>query len=267
MLELYIIGKCGILYLNFYILLTEGDYMKLAIFTDTFSPQINGVTRTLDRLVMYLERYNIEYRIFAPAANNYKYDENKKEIIRLPGLDFFLYPELKIALPNYFKIKQELDQFEPDLIHIITPFNIGLCGLKYGKDNSIRTVSSYHTNFDSYLDYYNFNFIENLYWKYLNWFHQLCEINYCPSRETRKQLKKRGITNLQIWGRGIDVNQFSPEYYSEKLKENYGLQDKIVLLYVGRLAREKNLKLLFDSLKMLNRYYKKKKLKSLGLLD
>ena len=232
--------------------------MKIAIFTDTFSPEINGVTKNLDRLLNYFSEVGIEYLVFAPETEPRIENIHEKNVVRMKSLDFFLYPELKFSLPNYIKIKSKLSQFKADLFHLITPFNIGLTGLYAARQTDTPLVASYHTNFDQYLDYYQINFLKKAAWKYLRWFHDQALRNYCPSEETKNELAKRDFINLDIWGRGIDPELFAPKHRSQKFIERNGLKDKITLLYVGRLAREKNLSLLIESFKRLNQKYKKK---------
>jgi len=232
--------------------------MKIAIFTDTFSPQINGVTKNLDKLLNYFSTNEIDYLVFAPETAPRIENIHEKKVIRMKSFNFFLYPELKFSLPNYLKIKSKLLEFNPDLIHLITPFNIGLTGLYAARQNNKPIVASYHTNFDQYLDYYNINFLEKAAWKYLRWFHDQALRNYCPSEETRKELAKKGFINLDIWGRGIDADLFSPEHRDQNFIKQYNLEEKISILYVGRIAREKNLSLLVNSFKKLNKKYKNK---------
>ncbi len=228
--------------------------MKVALFTDTFLPQINGVTKTLDKLTDYFNKNGVDYLVFAPdnPKDNNGFENN---VQRMLSFSFFLYPECRISIPNYFKIKTELNDYKPDLIHIVTPFNLGLCGLKYANSHDIPLVASYHTNFNQYLNYYNLNFLEGPIWRFFRWFHSHCQCNFCPSKSTLEELRKNGINNLEIWGRGINAKDYSPDFKDNTLREEYGLEDKIILLYVGRLAPEKNLKLLIDSLKMVNHKY------------
>lgn len=232
--------------------------MKVAIFTDTFFPQINGVTKTLGKLKEYFDQREIDYLIFAPddsMKSNGNFEEN---IQRMISFRFFLYPECRLSVPNYFRIKNMLNEYKPDLIHIVTPFNLGLCGLKYATSYNIPLVSSYHTNFTHYLDYYNLNLLEKPIWSFFKWFHGHCELNFCPSQATLEELRRNGINNLAIWDRGIDTRFYSPDYRNKELRRNYGLEDKITLLYVGRLAPEKNLSLLIKSMKLLDQKYRDK---------
>ncbi len=225
--------------------------MRVAIFTDTYLPQINGVSKTLYKLKQYLDKEEIEYRFFVPG-NDLKADLIQN-IITFQSFNFFLYPDCKIALPNNQMIKNVLSKFKPDLIHCTTPFSLGLTGMKYAKDNNIPLVSSYHTSFDKYLEHYKLQFLEKPLWHFFRWFHSYCEINFCPSEETRKELKKQGINNIEIWGRGIDTQKFSTNYYSAEYRKNLGVVDENILLYVGRIAAEKELDVLLAAVKILNR--------------
>ncbi|MFW6001278.1 MAG: glycosyltransferase family 4 protein [Halanaerobium sp.] len=229
--------------------------MKIALFSDTFSPEINGVTKNLDKLVNYFSNNGIEYLIFAPEYKNKTKNIHEKNIIRMKSYDFLLYPDLKFAVPNYQRVKKVLNEEKIDLVHLVTPFNIGLIGLYFAKQNDIPIIASYHTNFDQYLDYYNINFLEKAAWIYMRWFHGNASLNLCPSKITLEALKKREFSNLDVWGRGIDTDLFSPEHKSKNFIEKNDLEGKIKMLYVGRAAKEKNIYLLLESLNILNKKY------------
>ncbi|MBO1513153.1 glycosyltransferase family 4 protein [Metabacillus bambusae] len=216
--------------------------MRIAIFTDTFAPDVNGVARTLKRFTDHLEANGYEYRVFAPISTN----ENRfsSHIHRFASLPFFLYPECRLALPNMLQVKAELQRFKPDLIHVATPFNIGLCGLHYAKKLNIPIVGSYHTDFDQYLEYYDLQFLSKFLWKYMHWFHKPLRKIFVPSNETMEQLKRKGFSNIRIWGRGVDCSLFHPNYSNKRIREQYGIKEKYILSYVGRLAPEKDIETL-----------------------
>lgn len=216
--------------------------MKIAIFTDTFYPDVNGVARTLKRLTNYFESQDIDYKIFAPDSNSKEYVPS--HIHRFKSLSFFLYPECRLAFPNIFHIKSELQRFSPDLIHVATPFSAGLCGIYYAKKLNIPLVGSYHTNFDHYLQYYDLQILSKIVWKYMHWFHRTCEKLFVPSIETLHQLKNHGFTNLEIWPRGVDCQLFHPHYDKADVRKRYGITERYLLTYAGRLAPEKDIKTL-----------------------
>ncbi|WZL74705.1 glycosyltransferase [Clostridiaceae bacterium 35-E11] len=162
--------------------------MRIAIFTDTFLPEINGVTKTLAKMKEHMDYKGIEYRFFIPGKENNIMDNT----ITFSSCKFFLYPECKIAIPRYKSIKESLDRFNPDIIHVVTPFSIGIMGLKYAKENHVPLVASYHTDFPKYLKYYNLQFLENTLWYFFRWFHSHSYINLCPSKDTKEDMEKHG---------------------------------------------------------------------------
>lgn len=109
-------------------------------------------SRTLQRLTTHLKERGIEHLLFSPkSAPEDSYADPIRPITSIP---FFLYPECRLALPNMSSIQSELKAFRPDLLHMATPFNIGLCGLRYARKHDLPHVASYHTHFDRYLEYY-----------------------------------------------------------------------------------------------------------------
>ncbi|WP_461200953.1 glycosyltransferase family 4 protein [Anoxybacillus sp. TBDG-1] len=223
--------------------------MKVALFTDTFAPEVNGVARTLKRWVDFLESHQVEYRVFAPKTRTEDFSTNL--IYHFKSFRFFLYPECRLAIPNMMTIREQLEQFQPTLIHIATPFNIGLCGLHYAKKMNIPFVASYHTHFDQYLHYYNLDFLSPWLGRYMHWFHRSAEKIFVPSEETLNHLQQRGFTNLHIWSRGVDCTTFYPREDNRSFRQAYGITEPYIVLYVGRLAREKNVALLIELAKQM----------------
>lgn len=212
--------------------------MRIAIFTDTFHPDINGVARTLKHLTHYLDRQNITYKVFAPDSLSNEYVST--HIRRFKSFSFFLYPECRLAFPNLFRIKAELEKFSPDIIHVATPFNMGLCGVYLAKKMNIPLVGSYHTDFDYYLQFYDLQFLSKILWKYMKWFHKSFKKLFVPSNETVTQLKRHGFANLELWPGGVDCQLFHPFYEKQAIREQWGISKKHLLTYVGRLAPEKD---------------------------
>lgn len=224
--------------------------MRIAIFTDTFFPDVNGVARTLKRLCDHLDDRSISYRLFAPKTSR---NETTAAIHRSKSISAPFYPECKIALPNLWSIKKELEEFQPDLIHVATPLTIGATGLYLGKKLQIPLVASYHTNFDLYLRYYKLGFLSKFLWKYMRWFHQDYLQIYVPSSSTQEQLLDKGFTNIDILTHGVDCQQFKPTYHRDTVVNRYGITAPYILSYVGRLAAEKDLDVLFKASKLIPR--------------
>lgn len=234
--------------------------MKVAIFTDTFLPDVNGVAGTLGRWADYLERKGVELRIFAPHTvdrNSPSY--NSSIVDRFYSIPFLLYPECKLAIPNPNRIRKSLAQFKPDLIHVATPFNLGLFGQRYAHKHNIPLVASYHTHFDQYLAFYKLQWLEPMLWKYVLWFHQGCEKIYVPSASTLTYLQEKGLKRLEIWSRGVDVSRFHPMVDRQAVLQRVGVpSDKFVYLYVGRIAPEKSIDVLLAGYEALPEPVKRK---------
>lgn len=222
--------------------------MKVAIFTDTFQPQVNGVARTVGRITSFLESRKLPCLVFAPdgACDHQNHQEH---VYTFPSFDLPFYPECKIALPNTAQMKEVLSAFQPDIIHVVTEFSLGFCGLKYARDHGIPVVASYTTNFPQYLNYYKAGFLEKWAWQYLRWFHNQCQLTYCPSPAIKSMLAKKGFFNLDTWGRGIDTELFSPVKRRDALRK-LAPGKKLYFLYVGRLALEKDLDVLLKAWKI-----------------
>jgi glycosyltransferase involved in cell wall biosynthesis len=228
--------------------------MRIAIFTDTFLPQVNGVTNTLSRLGDFLMESGHPYLFITPEqAGTDSIPYNIESFFSAP---FFLYPECRFTLPNMAKLSKKLGDFRPDVIFLMTEFNMGLTGLMYGKKHGIPVVSNYSTNFGTILKSYNLWFLEKSLEKYLLWFHNEAHLTVTPSVETKTQLLGKGIKRVALFSRGIDETLFSPSKRSDALRESWQAEGRTVLLYVGRLSYEKDLFLLIEGMAHLNRSHR-----------
>lgn len=216
--------------------------MKIAIFTDTYVPDVNGVAKTLHRLTEFLGENQLEYWVFAPKST----EETKfsPHVMSFYSMPFLLYPECRIAIPNILHVKDELLDFRPDIIHVATPFNMGLCGLHCAKKLNIPIVGSYHTDFNKYLEHYHLRFLTDVLWKYLQWFYRPLQKIFVPSLDTMERLENYHFMNLSLWPRRIDGELFHREYDRDVVRKTYNIEEKFIVLYVGRIAPEKDVMML-----------------------
>lgn len=236
--------------------------MKLAVFSDTFFPQINGVSRVLDKYLEYMDCKGIEYTLLVPEKETQNY---QGKIIGIGGVSFPLYPELKIAVPRPVKIAKTLEVLQLDLVHLVTPFSMGLTGMKYAKAHNLPFIASYHTNFDQYLSHYKLPLLAGPVNKYMKWFHSSSRINFCPSQDTRQHLQKIGVGNVEICPNGVDLAMFSPDFRSSQIRTLLSIDEGTpVLLYVGRIAPEKGLDVLLRAAAVLNQSHTPFKLVVVG---
>ncbi len=226
--------------------------MKIAYFTDTYLPEVNGVANTLEKLSGYLEQKGILHTFFAPdydggAAEDQKMFSCRKRIHRFPGLRFKISPNSRLAFPDTQSIYDLCDAFQPDLIHVTTEFGIGNKGVKYAQSRKLPLIMSYHTDYCKYLDFHGLSLFEPFVEIYLKKFYSHAHRTLVPSKYTMEQLLQKGYENLGIWSRGIDTGKFNTTFRSQQVRERLGIGDKFAFLFVGRLSPEKGLHLLLHA--------------------
>jgi glycosyltransferase involved in cell wall biosynthesis len=213
--------------------------LRLALFTDSYPPQLNGVALLLDRLVAAVRARGGAVRVFTttdPAA------QPDPDIVRWPSISFWAYPEHRIALPNPWKVRRALRAWEPTVVHAASPFGMGLAGRSAARALGVPFVASYHTNWTAYAGYYGLRGLRLIAWPYLRWFHNGGVRTYCPTHATEREVQEHGIRGTAIWSRGVDTEQFNPRYRSAALRAELGVADGGVLaVCVGRLSAEKGL--------------------------
>ncbi|GMA61778.1 glycosyltransferase family 1 protein [Alicyclobacillus fastidiosus] len=215
--------------------------MRIAMFTETFLPSTDGIVTRLRATLNYLEQEGHEVLLFAPSGAPSHYAS--ATIVGIPAMPFILYPEKRYALPLP-RIGRAIKRFQPDLIHAVNPAFLGLGGIYYAWRHHLPLIASYHTNVPAYARHYKLNFLEPALWWYFRTLHNRADMNLATSRATMNELEKQGFLNLGLWERGVDVEMFQQAKRSsamrKRLAPNAGPSDP-VLLYVGRLASEKNI--------------------------
>ena len=229
--------------------------MRIAIFTDTLFPQVNGVSRTLDRQLKYLYEKGNRILIFAPRYKEiYRCDYG--HVIGFRNVKVIFYPECRLSLTQIRKIKRVLRGFKPDLLHIVTEFTIGAAGVTVGKELGIPMVSTFHTDYDKYMDYYKMKHLKPFAWAYLRKIHNNCRMTFCPSEETKNMLLAHKIKNVSVISNGVDVDSFNPEFRSDELRRKLGAENKLIVLYVGRVAQEKDIDVFLKAYEIVKAKYK-----------
>ncbi|MGQ9526739.1 glycosyltransferase family 4 protein [Chloroflexus sp.] len=221
--------------------------MRIALISETFLPDVNGVTTTLCRLLEYLQYQGHDVLLFAPHGAPSSYAG--AEIVPLNGMPLPLYPEVKLTPPQP-GLTARLQRFQPDLVHLVGPVVLGAIVPGSVRRLGLPLIASYHTDFGAYSQHYGFGFLKHGVNAWLRWIHNRCRINLCPSRFTMNVLRAAGFRRLRIWGRGVDIERFHPRYRSEAWRAAVGVQPgERVVLYVGRVAAEKRVDLLPEAIR------------------
>ena len=215
--------------------------MKIAFFTETFLPKVDGIVTRLTKTIEFLTKNGDEVIVFCPEGcpDSYK----GATIVGVAAMPLPLYPELKLGLPGP-AVSDKIEEFKPDLIHVVNPAVLGLGGIWLAKTNNIPLIASYHTHLPKYLEHYGMGMLEPLLWELLKAAHNQALLNLCTSTAMVNELEDKGIQRTALWQRGVDTENFRPELRSEKMREKlfgkYQNTDSL-LIYVGRLSAEKQI--------------------------
>ena len=214
--------------------------MRIDIVTDTFAPDVNGVSMTLGRLTAGLrEKGHLVHVIRSGEGDSEPDKQTSARSLRLPG-----YKDVKIGLPRPFKFRSRWKKKRPDVIYVATESPLGLSALKAANSLGIPVVCGFHTNFHEYLEQYRLGGLQNAALTWLRSIHSLAEKTLTPSRDVLTMLKSHGFQNVELLARGVDTALFHPSKRCARLRSEWGARPgSPVAIVVGRVAAEKNLEL------------------------
>lgn len=235
--------------------------LHIALISETFVPEINGVANTLGRLVDGLRGRGHRVQLIHPRqAGDQRRPADDLLLTRgwpLPG-----YPDLQWGQSSLHKLLRHWQRQRPDVLYIATEGPLGLSALRAARRLQIPVVSGFHTNFQQYTGHYGFGLLTRLLTHYLRWFHNRSQLTLVPSVSQQIELQRRGFDNLALLSRGVDSQLFHPAKRCAALRASWGLNDgDIAILHVGRLALEKNLALLSKSFQALQQAHPQRRLK------
>jgi glycosyltransferase involved in cell wall biosynthesis len=219
------------------------EKLRIAIFTETFLPKIDGIVSILCLLLQRLQEQGHRVLLFGPPGGPSAYAG--AEIVGVGGPRLPFYPELRINIPRRF-VWERIKAFQPDLIHVVNPVFLGPFGLSYARRLKTPTVASFHTDLPRYAQFYGAGFVAPAIWAYLRALHNRADVNLCPSTAVRSELQQQGFRRVRWWQRGIDTDLFTPGARRAEVRERLtdGHPDDFLIVNVGRQAPEKQLELL-----------------------
>jgi glycosyltransferase involved in cell wall biosynthesis len=215
--------------------------LKIAFFTETFLPKVDGIVTRLTKTVQHLAAGGDEVVVFCPEGAPDTYMGAR--VVGVPAMPLPLYPELKLALPRP-AVAEALERFQPDLVHVVNPAVLGLGGIWLARTRGYPLVASYHTHLPKYLEHYGMGMLEPLLWELLKAAHNQARLNLCTSTAMVQELSEKGIQHTDLWQRGVDTELFRPELRQQATRDKLlgGHSDTgKLLLYIGRLSAEKQI--------------------------
>ena len=221
--------------------------MRIALFSEVYWPMVSGVGVTLLRLAEALEARGHAVRVYSATYALPPGTPDRPEVHRSPSVPFFLYPDVQWAFPRIRDVVEDLARFRPDVVHVATEFSLGIAGVKAARQLGVPLIASAHTNYDRYAARYGVTWALRAGWHYLRWFYGQAHRVLCPSRIYEATVHRHGVTHTGIWSRGVDPAVFSPAFRSESYRAGFGVgPEDLLVTYIGRVAKEKNLALLLE---------------------
>lgn len=229
--------------------------LRVAIVTETYAPEINGVAMTLERLTQGLLARGHSVELVRPRQQNEangtdsRSDASFNEIL-VQGIPIPGYAGLKFGLPASNRLQQRWQQQRPDIVHVVTEGPLGMSAVKTAQRLKLPLTSSFHTNFHRYSKHYGFGWLRGLIASHLRRMHNRTAATFVPTHALAAELGADGFANLRVMARGVDTALFNPLRRSRALRGEWGLgEHDLAVLYVGRLAAEKNLGLVLEAFK------------------
>jgi len=219
--------------------------MKIAIFTETFLPKVDGIVTRLMRTLEQLAVLGHEALIFAPHDPPQNFAGHK--VIRVPALPFKpWYPELFLGLPRP-RLGRELDAFQPDVVHVVNPVVLGLWGTALAKQRNLPLLASYHTDVTQYARHLKLPMLQEPSRRFLRDVHNQAHVNLCTSEPMVRSARGLGIKRVRLWPKAVDTELFRPERATRAMRERLsgGHPDDPLMLCVGRLSYEKRIDWLY----------------------
>lgn len=223
--------------------------LHIALVTETYPPEVNGVALTVARLARGLLARGHRMQLLRPRRDRDDAPcEAGMDEHLLPGLPIPRYSELRMGLPARRRLLRRWRVARPDIVHIATEGPLGWAALRAARELGLPVSTEFRTNFHMYCGHYGIGWLQPLITRYLRWFHNTADLTMVPTEGMRRELEALGFERLQAVGRGVDTVRFDPRHRSAELRAQWGAGERDpVLLCVGRLAAEKNLDVLLDA--------------------
>lgn len=232
--------------------------LSIALVTETWAPEINGVAMTLARLVAGLAERGHRVQVVRPrqaveSGVPAVAHPGVSELVR-PGLPIPGYTALRLGLPCSGRLISEWRGRRPDLVHVATEGPLGCSALHAAEALGLPMTSSYHTNFDDYAKHYRIGFLRSAAAAWLRRFHNRTSVTMVPSTDLLHRLEADGIRGCALWSRGVDIATFAPGRRDQALRASWGAEpDDCVCLHVGRIAPEKDIPLAIEAFRAIRR--------------
>ncbi len=220
---------------------------RILFCTDTFPPQVNGVSVVTAGMVAGLQQRGWECAVLGPAypltGRRMLWSPEQARYYSVPSVALPVYPDVRLAWPAARQVQAVFDDFRPDLVHCATEFSIGFSGMREATRRGVPVCTTSHTDFSRYCSSYGVPFLRPLVHRWMRYFHGQANRTLVPSRTAQEDLLKIGVQRTHAWSGGVDAELFHPRHFSSATRQRLGIARAFTFLHVGRLAPEKNVEL------------------------
>ncbi len=216
--------------------------LRIALFSGNYNYVRDGANQALNRLVEYLLRTGANVRVYSPTTDTPAF-EPAGDLVSIPSFAIPFRPEYRVAYRISGAVRRDLTAFNPNIVHVSSPDIGAQSAVRWAHRHSLPVLSSVHTRFETYMQYYGVGFAEPLMVAMLRWFYQKCDALVAPSDSFADLLRSQGMNDdISIWSRGIDRALFNPQKRDMEWRRSNGFaDDDMVIVFLGRLVVEKGL--------------------------
>ena len=224
--------------------------LRVALFSGNYNYVRDGANQALNRLVGYLLRQGVKVRVYSPTVEHPAF-EPTGDLVSIPSLPLPMRSEYRIPLALPAKVRRDLKEFNPNLVHVSSPDVVGHRAVTWARKRKVAVVASVHTRFDTYLAYYHLQALEPLARNIMRRFYHRCEVVLAPAESTAAILRAQRMNrDVWMWARGIDREQFNPERRDMAWRRSVGIaDDEMAMAFLGRIVMEKGLDVFSDAIR------------------
>ena len=223
--------------------------LRVALFSGNYNYVRDGANQALNRLVGYLLRQGVQVRVYSPTVEHPAFPPTG-DLVGVPSVPIPGRSEYRLPLALSAKARHDLEQFNPNLVHVSSPDIVGHRAVTWARKRKVAVVASVHTRFDTYLAYYHLQALEPLARDIMRRFYHRCEVVLAPAESTAAILRAQRMNrDIWMWARGIDRDQFNPGRRDMGWRRSLGIgDDEMVIAFLGRVVMEKGLDVFSDAI-------------------
>jgi glycosyltransferase involved in cell wall biosynthesis len=223
--------------------------LRIALFTGNYNYVRDGANQALNRLVGYLLKEGANVRVYSPTVETPAFAPTG-DLVSVPSFPIPGRPEYRVPFALTGAVRRDLAEFAPNIVHIATPDVVAHRAVSWARRRRIPAVASIHTRFETYLAYYNMQYFEPAARAIMRRLYRRCDAIVAPAESTAAVLRaQRMNSNIAIWSRGVDREQFHPGRRSLEWRRSLGIaDDELVVAFLGRVVMEKGLDVFADAI-------------------